>query len=108
MALTFCWKWVRVSCVRKLPGPSGLEHQAGLSLSQAAGDLRERNLLLIGGSLDEVAPPELMIEPLWSGLQAQETAAVQSYIQLPSDHDFCSFRISLIEQIGNWIVSLFE
>lgn len=22
MALTFCWKWVRVSCVRKLPGPS--------------------------------------------------------------------------------------
>lgn len=86
---------------------NGLDHQAELSLSQAAGDLREQNVLLIGGSLDEVAPPDTMIAPLWSGLQAQETTAVQNYIQLPSDHDFCNFRIALIEQIGNWIASLF-
>ena len=49
-----------------------------------------------------------MIAPLWTDLQAQKTDAVQTYIQLPSDHDFCSFRIALIEQIGNWIADLFE
>ena len=87
---------------------NGLEHQAELSLSQAADALREQNILLIGGSLDEIAPPERMIVPLWSRLQAQKTAAVQNYVQFPSDHDFCSFRIALIEQIGNWIASLFE
>lgn len=87
---------------------NAIEHQAALSLCHAADDLREQNLLLIGGSRDDIAPPEQMIAPLWTDLQAQKTDAVQTYIQLPSDHDFCSFRIALIEQIGNWIADLFE
>lgn len=95
----------------KTPGAirqNAIEHQAALSLCHAADDLREQNLLLIGGSRDDIAPPEQMIAPLWTDLQAQKTDAVQTYIQLPSDHDFCSFRIALIEQIGNWIADLFE
>lgn len=78
-----------------------------LALEQAFDDLKELNLLLIGGSQDTIAPPEKMISPLWAKLRTHNSAAVQNYTQFPSDHDFCSFRISLIEQIGYWIASLF-
>ena len=79
-----------------------------LALEQAFDDLKELNLLLIGGSQDTIAPPEKMISPLWAKLRTHNSAAVQNYTQFPSDHDFCSFRISLIEQIGYWIASLFQ
>ena len=79
-----------------------------LALEQAFVDLKELNLLLIGGSLDTIAPPEKMNSNLWAKQRTHNSAAVQNYTQFPSDHDFCSFRISLIEQIGYWIASLFQ
>lgn len=87
---------------------NGMDHQTELSLRLAASDLKDQNLLLIGGSLDEIAPPEKMISPLWTQLQAQKTSSVRDYVLFRSDHDFCSFRIALIEQIGSWIASLFN
>lgn len=87
---------------------NAIEHHKQLALIDAFDSLKDQNLLLISGTADEVAPPETMVAPLWDLLQKHNTAAVQNYIQFPSDHDFCNFRITLIEQIGYWIASLFQ
>lgn len=77
-----------------------------LSLRDAAADLKDRNLLLIGADLDDVAPPADMIDPLWERLQAQDTRAVQEYVTIHTDHTLCSSRITLTEIVGKWIEKL--
>lgn len=99
--------------VLRAEGPDSIRRNAiachkEMALVHAFDALKEQNLLLISGTLDEIAPPEKMITPLWDKLRTHNTTAIQNHVQFPSDHDFCSFRIALIEQIGYWIAALFQ
>ena len=87
---------------------NAIQYHKDLALVLSFDTLKDQNLLLISGTLDEIAPPEKTIAPLWDRLKKHNTTAVQNHIQFPSDHDFCRFRIALIEQIGYWIASLFQ
>jgi hypothetical protein len=85
-----------------------------LSLSAAAKDILNRNILFIGADCDDIAPPDKMIEPLFYKIkeyQKTETQTsgsnskvVQEYVLLHTDHSLCGSRIKLAQIIGEWLV----
>jgi len=79
-----------------------------LAFSQAFEDLKDRNLYFIGGAKDFLAPPATMIEPLFNKLKAHETAAVQKYDLLDSDHSFSDMRITMYTMVGQWLASMVD
>lgn len=74
--------------------------------TQAVQSMKDRNLLMIGGTLDRIAPVQEMIEPLWTELEKLGTAANHRKVCLPGDHGFQSCRIALIETIADWLLEL--
>ena len=81
-------------------------HWETFHFTQAVQDMKDRNLLMIGGILDQVAPVQEMIEPLWTELEKLGTAANHRKVYLPGDHGFQSCRIALIETIADWLLEL--
>lgn len=77
-----------------------------LKLENAYEDIKDRNIFLIGADFDEVAPPEQMLVPLWHKLARHKTQADQKYIALNTNHNLCGVRITLAENIGEWIMNL--
>lgn len=77
-----------------------------MSFLSAYEDLKDRNLYFIGGAKDSLAPPSVMIEPLFRKLQAHESAAVRKFDVLDSDHSFDDMRIRLSILVGNYIAAL--
>ena len=77
-----------------------------MSFLSAYEDLKNRNLYFIGGAKDRVAAPSVMIAPLFDKLKARESAAVQRFDILDSDHSFDDMRIRLCILVGQYIASL--
>jgi len=69
----------------------------------AAVDFRSRALLMIGGTMDRIAPVEWMIDPLYDLLPHDCEEAGHQRVLLPSTHGFCSCRLALIEQTASWL-----
>jgi len=84
------------------------DHWAELDYERAAGELSERSLLLLGGTLDTLAPPEQMLQPLWERLQAMPSAARHDLILYDTTHGFCNSRIRLTTDIGRWLAEICE
>lgn len=81
-------------------------YQAGCGIFQAFDDLKDRNLLFIGASDDDLAPAEHMIEPLWDQLQAHETTADQAYITLDTEHTFGDKRLTVSKLFAQWMAKV--
>ncbi len=79
------------------------EHAETWSFAKAASWFQNRNLLLIGGEKDPVAPPEFMVDPLWKALAALPTTAHHKKVLFPSNHGLDNARLALSQTIGEWI-----
>ena len=79
-----------------------------LSIPEAADDLKERNILFVGADCDDIAPPQNMIEPLFSRLEQSGSEPYHEYVLLHTDHSLCGSRIQLANTIGEWIVKLIK
>ena len=82
--------------------------QQGYGISQAFEEVKDRNLYFIGASRDDVAPAKTMIEPLWTQLENHETAAIQNYDTLPTEHAYDNVRLTTSRMIAQWIDKVLE
>lgn len=80
-----------------------IQHARQWSFVQNAHRFQDRNLLLIGGSRDTLAPPEWMVEPLWKELEALPGTGHHKKVILPSNHALDTARLELARVIGKWI-----
>ena len=97
----------KYGCLR-LEAPNTLPEDARrckdtLSLSCLTPRLKDKPLLLIGGTRDTVIPPDAVLTPFWQALQQQNSTANQQYLLLDANHSFANCRIALIRQIGRWL-----
>lgn len=81
-------------------------HWQEFHFTNAVQAMKDRNLLLIGGTLDQVAPVQEMIEPLWTELEKLGSAASHQKVYFPAEHGFQSCRIALTETIADWLLTL--
>lgn len=85
-----------------------VEHAAEWSFVAGAHRFQDRNLLLIGGRRDTVAPPQWMIEPLWSELESLPTQSHHKKVLLDTNHGLDNARLDLIRAMGEWIQEVVE
>lgn len=76
---------------------------AETSFPAAAEDFRSRSLLMIGGTKDQIAPVDQMIDPLFELLPQDDMHAEHRKMLLPSTHGFCSCRLALIRETAVWL-----
>ncbi|MEE3486548.1 MAG: alpha/beta hydrolase [Bulleidia sp.] len=84
------------------------EHWRKWEFTNAAETLKDRNFLIIGGTVDAVAQPELMVEPLWEKLDAQGTFVNHRKILYHAGHGFDNCRMQLAEDVTRWIEEVSE
>lgn len=82
------------------------EHAAAWDFAKAASWFQDRNLLLIGGEKDPVAPPKLMVDQLWQALSQHPTKAHHKKVIFPSNHSLDNARLALSQTIGTWIAEI--
>ena len=49
-----------------------------------------------------------MIEPLWTQLENHESAAIQNYDTLPTEHVYDNVRLTTSRMIAQWIDKVLE
>ena len=81
-------------------------NQAEISHPKAFEQVKDKNLLVIGGTYDSVSPVNEMILPLWKQLEAHQTNAIQKRVEFPTEHGLLGRRISVIKEIANFIDSV--
>jgi pimeloyl-ACP methyl ester carboxylesterase len=85
-----------------------VEHASKWSFAAGAHRFQDRNLLLIGGRRDTIAPPHWMIEPLWRELEALPTESHHKKVLLDTNHGLDNARLELVRTIGQWIQEVVE
>ena len=65
--------------------------------------VKDKNLLVFGGTYDSVSPVNEMILPLWQKLEAHKTSAFQKRIEYPTEHGLLGRRICVIKEIAEFI-----
>ena len=68
--------------------------------------VKDKNLLVVGGTYDSVSPINEMILPLWKLLEAHKTTAVQRRIEVPTEHGLLGRRITVIKEIADFIYNI--
>lgn len=76
------------------------------AFSKAAEDLKDRNMLFIGGAKDDVAPVDTMIEPLYNKIK--ELGGKAEYILYDTDHSFNDCRFKVIKTIADYICPMVD
>lgn len=84
----------------------GWTHAEEWSFIKAAPWFQNRNLLLMGGSNDTIAPPRFMVDPLWSALAVLPTKAHHKKAIFPSNHALDNARLALTQTMGEWIAEV--
>ncbi len=80
---------------------NALINQQELSVLNRYEELAKHNVLLVEASLDTVAPPEWMLQPLAQKLK--EMNAAVTYASIKSGHSFMGQRMKLTRLVGEWI-----
>lgn len=75
-------------------------HAAAWAFASLPDKLRDVPLLFIGGTRDDVTPPETHIAPLFHRLGARAT-----YCEIDDGHNFCASRQALIKTVGEWLAA---
>ena len=78
-------------------------HKEAYCFADAFEDVKDRNLCIVVGGRDDIAPGEHMAMPLWNRLQAHHTDAVQKQITFDCDHCMCNVRMALAEYIAQFM-----
>lgn len=78
-------------------------NQQQISHPLAFEQIKDKNILVIGAKYDSVSPINEMILPLWNKLAAHTTKAVQTFIELPTEHGLLGRRITVIKEIAKFI-----
>ena len=65
--------------------------------------VKDKNMIVIGGTYDSVSPINEMILPLWKLLENHKTKAVQKRIEYPTEHGLFGRRINVINEIADFI-----
>lgn len=68
--------------------------------------MQDRNLLMIGGTEDTIAPVQDMVEPLFSALEKHPGNANHKKIYYDTGHGFSNVRLKLTEDIGSWLMEI--
>lgn len=77
-------------------------HLDEYAFENAYPDVKDQNICCITGTLDDIAPRE-MVAPLWARLSAHETAAIQRLVELPVAHGLCGSRITVIQTVAQFL-----
>lgn len=78
-------------------------YNAGYGFTHAYDDLKDRNVYFIGAARDDIAPVQVMIEPLWEQLKRHHSPAVQQYDVLDADHGFDEARLTVSAGLVRWM-----
>ena len=81
-------------------------HCENWSFPGLAKQLQHRNLLLIGGLKDTVAPPDKMVDPLWEALQKFSSSSCHERVMINSNHSMNTARLKLIQVIGEFVAKI--
>lgn len=100
--------FTEISAVLHIESPEVLwqdsfSHYKEWGFAQLAPEFQHRNLLLIGGKRDTVAPPDKMVLPLWNALEQRPTQANHKLVLLDSNHSLDTARLALAETLGTWL-----
>lgn len=68
--------------------------------------LKNQNVLFVAAEMDKVAPPEIMVKPVYNRLVKNPGSGQYSYISLPTNHGLCGKRTVLAREIGKWMSGL--
>lgn len=79
------------------------QHQAEYAFETAFDAVKDKPLLLIGGSEDTLAPAADMIDPLWQKLCDHGTTAEQKYFLYPTTHGLDSHRNTVIREVCHFV-----
>lgn len=75
------------------------EYEFGASLSR----IMDKNILIIVGEYDNIAPPENTVAGFWNNaIFSSDSSCVHSYLTLPSGHGLNSHRQAMISAIGEF------
>ena len=66
-------------------------------------DVKDRNMCIVVGGGDDIAPGKHMIMPLWNRLKEHDTVAVQKQITFDCNHCMCNVRMALAEYIAQFM-----
>lgn len=80
-----------------------LEHVREWSFVNAAEALTDRNVLVLSGAYDEVAPETAMVHPLLHELKVRQmngTKSIQRHISYPAGHALMGCRIMAVKEIA--------
>lgn len=80
---------------------NALLNQQELSVLNRYEELLERNVLLVEATLDIIAPPDKMLQPLADKLQ--EANGNVRYEKITSNHSFLGQRMKLTRLVGSWM-----
>ena len=65
--------------------------------------LKDQNVLFVAAEKDTVAPPDIMIRPLYNRLTDQPGSGKYCYKGLQTNHGLCGQRTVLSDVLGSWI-----
>lgn len=83
-------------------------HHEELSIVNTSDRLKDKKVLLIGAVYDNVAPPDIMIKPLYNSLKNSSNTVNVEYTELFTNHGLCSQRTELAVKIGNWLENIVD
>lgn len=78
-------------------------HKEAYCFADAFEDVKDRNMCIVVGGGDDIAPGEHMAMPLWNRLKEHDTVAVQKQITFDCDHCMCNVRMALAEYIAQFM-----
>lgn len=79
------------------------ENAEKLALINTYDHLKDKNVLFVGADSDTVAPPNLMIEPVYKKLQENPGSGTSRYVSLKTNHGLCGQRTVLAKTIGGFL-----
>ena len=94
----------KYGCLR-IETPEALPEEAArcqysLGIMSRTDALKDRPLLMIGGSRDTVVPPENALVPFWKALQQDGT---KEFIVMDAGHSFADCRMELTRVVARWL-----
>ena len=78
-------------------------HKEAYCFADAFEDVKDRNMCIVVGGGDDIAPGKHMIMPLWNRLKEHDTVAVQKQITFDCNHCMCNVRMALAEYIAQFM-----
>lgn len=68
--------------------------------------LRDQNVMFVAAQMDTVAPPDIMVKPIYDRLTKNPGKGQYEYVPLPTNHGLCGQRTVLARVLGKWMNGL--